>query len=165
MTSVRSRSLCSNGPSQYYSAIHTMISHQISRFINSNVFWICRFSCAYYRSRQYHSPSYNHPNSIWQGVLTMKLLITAFPSASISSMLLQNLILRNTTYIHVGSGALLATCLLARLILQPWRWRRQVPPKRQLNFNGPYSVMSQKTELFTKYTVHILQSQNIFLTY
>jgi hypothetical protein len=34
------------------------------------------------------------------------------------------------------------------IILRPWRWRRHVPPKRQLNFNGLHGVISHKTELF-----------------
>jgi hypothetical protein len=33
--------------------------------------------------------------------------------------------------------------LLAWLILRPWRWRRYVPPKRRLNFNGLHGVISQ----------------------
>jgi hypothetical protein len=36
----------------------------------------------------------------------------------------------------------------AWLILRPWRWRRHVPQKRRLNFNGLHDVISQKTELF-----------------
>jgi hypothetical protein len=32
----------------------------------------------------------------------------------------------------------------ARLILPPWRWRRYVPPKRRLTFNGLHGVISQK---------------------
>jgi hypothetical protein len=38
---------------------------------------------------------------------------------------------------------------LAHLILLPWRWRRYVPPKRRLTFNGLQGVIFQKTELFT----------------
>jgi hypothetical protein len=38
--------------------------------------------------------------------------------------------------------------LLARLILRPWRWRRYVPPKRRLTFNGLHGVISQKMVLF-----------------
>jgi hypothetical protein len=34
--------------------------------------------------------------------------------------------------------------LLDWLIIQPWKWRRHVPPKLQLNFNILHSVMSQK---------------------
>jgi hypothetical protein len=43
---------------------------------------------------------------------------------------------------------------LAWLILRPWRWRRHVPPKRLLAFNGIHSVISQKTELFGLFLVH-----------
>jgi hypothetical protein len=45
---------------------------------------------------------------------------------------------------------LLVTCfrLLAWIILRPWRWRRHVPPKRRLTFNGLHGVMSQKIGLF-----------------
>jgi hypothetical protein len=34
------------------------------------------------------------------------------------------------------------------LTVQSWRWREYIPLKRQLTFNGPHSVISQKTELF-----------------
>jgi hypothetical protein len=37
---------------------------------------------------------------------------------------------------------------LARLILRPWRWRRYIPPKRLLTFNGLHGVISQKTVLY-----------------
>jgi hypothetical protein len=37
---------------------------------------------------------------------------------------------------------------LAWLILRPWRWRRHVPQKRQMTFNGLHGVISQKIELF-----------------
>jgi hypothetical protein len=42
---------------------------------------------------------------------------------------------------------------LAWLILQPWRWRRHVPPKRRLTFNGLHGVLSQKIQSFTVYPV------------
>jgi hypothetical protein len=38
---------------------------------------------------------------------------------------------------------------LAWLILRPWKWRRHVPQKRQLTFNGLHGVISQKIEFFT----------------
>jgi hypothetical protein len=41
---------------------------------------------------------------------------------------------------------------LARLILQPWKWRRYVPPKRR--FNGLQGIKSQKIELFRITSVH-----------
>jgi hypothetical protein len=37
---------------------------------------------------------------------------------------------------------------LARLILQTWRWKRYVPPKRRLTFNGLHGLSSRKTVLF-----------------
>jgi hypothetical protein len=55
-----------------------------------------------------------------------------------------------------------ASCwFLAWLIFQPGNWRRHVPPKSRLTFNGLYDVVSQKVEeffvdkdeLFLKYTV------------
>jgi hypothetical protein len=36
----------------------------------------------------------------------------------------------------------------ARLILRPWRWKRHVPQKRRLTFNGLHGVISQKIEGF-----------------
>jgi hypothetical protein len=50
----------------------------------------------------------------------------------------------------------LATCFysaLVRLILRPWRWRRNVPPKHRLIFNGFFSVISQKIEPFEIYFI------------
>jgi hypothetical protein len=40
------------------------------------------------------------------------------------------------------------TCLLLARLIRPWRWRRYVPPKRQLTFNGLHGVISQKIALF-----------------
>jgi hypothetical protein len=42
---------------------------------------------------------------------------------------------------------LLSRWFLGRLILRPWKWRRHVPPKHRLTFNGLYGVISQKIEL------------------
>jgi hypothetical protein len=39
------------------------------------------------------------------------------------------------------------TLFLVPLIFRPWRWRRHVPPKRRLSFNGLYGFISQKVEL------------------
>jgi hypothetical protein len=44
---------------------------------------------------------------------------------------------------------LLSRCFLAQLIFQPWRWRRNVPPKRGLTLNELHGVISQKMVLFT----------------
>jgi hypothetical protein len=37
---------------------------------------------------------------------------------------------------------------LAWLIIRPWRWRRNVPPKRRFTFNGLHGVIFQKIEHF-----------------
>jgi hypothetical protein len=37
---------------------------------------------------------------------------------------------------------------LACLIIRPWRWRRNIPSKRQLTFNRLPGVISQKVEIF-----------------
>jgi hypothetical protein len=51
---------------------------------------------------------------------------------------------RNRSAFH-----LLSCCFLfAWLILRPWKWRRHVPPKHRLTFNGLHGVISQKTVLF-----------------
>jgi hypothetical protein len=45
----------------------------------------------------------------------------------------------------------LATALrwfLSWRILLPWGWRRYVPPKRRLTFNGLHGVISQKIQVF-----------------
>jgi hypothetical protein len=38
--------------------------------------------------------------------------------------------------------------VVAELFLQPWRWRRYVPPKRRLQLNRLHGVISQKMILF-----------------
>jgi hypothetical protein len=43
---------------------------------------------------------------------------------------------------------LVSRWFLACLILRTWRWRRNVPPKRRLTFDGLHGVISQKIELF-----------------
>jgi hypothetical protein len=47
-------------------------------------------------------------------------------------------------YIPGDSRAVLAASLsfLAYLILRPWRWRRHVPPKHRLTFNGIHGFIS-----------------------
>jgi hypothetical protein len=43
-----------------------------------------------------------------------------------------------------------ATCWsLARVILRFCRWRRHVPPKRRLTFNGLHGFTSQKTQFYS----------------
>jgi hypothetical protein len=49
---------------------------------------------------------------------------------------------------------LLSRWFLAHLIFPHWRWRRYVPPKRWLTFNGLHSVISQKMVLFVKGCIH-----------
>jgi hypothetical protein len=43
---------------------------------------------------------------------------------------------------------LLSRWFLAELIRRPWRWRRYVPPKRRLTFNGLHGVITQKIIFF-----------------
>jgi hypothetical protein len=45
---------------------------------------------------------------------------------------------------------LLPSWFLASLSLPPWRWRKHVPSKNRLTFNGLYSVMCQKIQIFTR---------------
>jgi hypothetical protein len=40
------------------------------------------------------------------------------------------------------------TLVFCSLILRPWRWRRYIPPKRRLTFNGLHCIISQKIGLF-----------------
>jgi hypothetical protein len=61
-----------------------------------------------------------------------------------------------------GTSSRLKLCLLPGsywylcwLILRLWRWRRHVPPKRQLAYNGLHGVVYQKIELFYKIYVQI----------
>jgi hypothetical protein len=39
---------------------------------------------------------------------------------------------------------LLSRWYLAQLMLRPWRWRRYVPPKSQLTFNGPHGLVPRR---------------------
>jgi hypothetical protein len=43
--------------------------------------------------------------------------------------------------------------LFAWPILRPWRWRRNVPPKLRLTFNGLHSIVSKKIWLFINIAV------------
>jgi hypothetical protein len=43
---------------------------------------------------------------------------------------------------------LLSYWFIAKFILRPWRWRRYIPLKTWLTFNGLHGVISQKTALF-----------------
>jgi hypothetical protein len=49
------------------------------------------------------------------------------------------------------------------LILRPQRWRRQVPPKRSLTFNGLYSLVSQKIKFFITSAVRTPDPAKFFL--
>jgi hypothetical protein len=57
------------------------------------------------------------------------------------------------TVVWIIVNSELVSWFLARLILLPWRWRRYVPPKRRLTFNGLHCVISQKIALFITTTV------------
>jgi hypothetical protein len=50
------------------------------------------------------------------------------------------------TCLHISACLLL---VFAWRVLQRWRWRRHVPPKQRLVFNGLHDVMSLKRELFS----------------
>jgi hypothetical protein len=45
------------------------------------------------------------------------------------------------------------TCRLLCLTFLQWRWKRHVPPKRLLNFNGLHGIISQKHEQLVTTTV------------
>jgi hypothetical protein len=50
---------------------------------------------------------------------------------------------------HESSACHLLSCwFLARLTLQPWKWRRHVPLTHRFTITTLHSVISQKTELF-----------------
>jgi hypothetical protein len=51
------------------------------------------------------------------------------------------------TYCHF-----LSLWFLAWLIFRPWRWRRHIPRKRRLTFNGQNGVISLNLVLFIYYT-------------
>jgi hypothetical protein len=54
--------------------------------------------------------------------------------------------------------------LVSCLLLQPWRWRLLVPPKRRITFNGLYRVISQKLKfLFQCITLEYEANSKLFL--
>jgi hypothetical protein len=60
---------------------------------------------------------------------------------------------------HVASRDLLNTWfpwLIAWLIFRPWRWKRHVPPKRRLTFDGLHGIISLLWEPEILYRAHIL---------
>jgi hypothetical protein len=56
---------------------------------------------------------------------------------------------------------LLSRWLLAWFILRPAGWRRNVPPKRRLTFNGLHGVISQKIELSFRF-IFTSSTRNFF---
>jgi hypothetical protein len=58
--------------------------------------------------------------------------------------------LKNKPSMTRQSSALFATWYIIRFVLRPWRWRRHVPPKCRLIFNGLHDVISQKTQLWNE---------------
>jgi hypothetical protein len=54
--------------------------------------------------------------------------------------------------------------LLSRLVFfLPWRWKRHIPPKRQLTFNGLDAVVSQKIEIFITTDVRTSDSKYVIV--
>jgi hypothetical protein len=55
---------------------------------------------------------------------------------------------------------ILSRCFLEWLILRPWRWKRYVPPKRRLTFNGLYGDISHhRCENLKSYIAFLLSAQ------
>jgi hypothetical protein len=44
---------------------------------------------------------------------------------------------------------------LAQIIIRPWIWRRYLPPKRRLTFNGLHGIISQMIALFKQLSVYL----------
>jgi hypothetical protein len=61
-----------------------------------------------------------------------------------------------------SAGSNKSSKIPARLI-RPWRWRRYVPPKLRLTFNGPHGVISQKIVLFISTAVRTSNPTTFFL--
>jgi hypothetical protein len=79
---------------------------------------------------------------------------TIFWNMTPCSLLKVNRSFGGTYCFHLqGTSAchLLWSRLLARLILRSWRWRRHVPPKFQLTFNGLHGAISQKIVPYTNF--------------
>jgi hypothetical protein len=81
---------------------------------------------------------------------TNTLKISIFWDVTPCSPLKVNRHFGGTCRLHLQQTScyLLSRWFLARLILRPWRWRRHIPPKCRLTFNGLYGIISQKLELF-----------------
>jgi hypothetical protein len=62
---------------------------------------------------------------------------------------------RGTYRLNFYSLIPLSRWYFGRLILRPWRWRRHVPPKRRLTFNGLHGAVSLKSVLFIITAVRI----------
>jgi hypothetical protein len=69
---------------------------------------------------------------------------TIFWDITPCSLLIVNRLIGGT---RCSACHLLSRWFLCRLILRPWRWRRYVPPKRRLTFNGLH-IISQKIVRF-----------------
>jgi hypothetical protein len=66
--------------------------------------------------------------------LSQLLIITLAVCPNFSSALIWSVYW--TYRLHLQQSHLLSRWFLARLIVRPWRWRRYVPPKCRLTFNG-----------------------------
>jgi hypothetical protein len=50
-----------------------------------------------------------------------------------------------------------ASCwVVALLVMRPWRWRRHIPPKRLLNFNGLHRVISKNSSELSLWRTEII---------
>jgi hypothetical protein len=67
----------------------------------------------------------------------------------LSSMIQHHVVRSKSADVSEEQSFLPAYCwFLALLIQHPWIWRRYVPPKRRLIFNGRKGVLSQKVKLY-----------------
>jgi hypothetical protein len=80
------------------------------------------------------------------------LKISIFCDITPCSPLIVNRRLEEACHLHIEQTELYlpfaSLWILAGIILHPWRWRRHVPPKLQLTFNGLHGVISQKIRTF-----------------
>jgi nitrate reductase gamma subunit len=64
---------------------------------------------------------------------------------------MENFVFWDITPCSHAACFMLVSCL--SYSYRPWRWRRHVPPKRRLTFNGLRGVISQKVELAWTYNI------------
>jgi hypothetical protein len=94
----------------------------------------------------------NQSESRWQA--------TTLTLNGLHGVISQKMVLFITTAVRTSNPT---NPLLPPAILRHWRWKRYVPPKRRLTFNGLHRVISQKMVLFITTAVRTSNAKNPLL--